>query len=181
MRCFSVESPSAGKDHEPRTPWAGSLILACLGLGFAASAVEYERVAATAQRNRADTLAAMDSVHEGRLEDVGKFLSNPQTRLIRLAPSDDAAVSSAVIAWNSAEQRGYLFCDELPVLDTGERYELWAVGAANPVKLASIEARVGSSVYAFQAETAIAGKTRVEVTAGARSGNKVAILAGEID
>src|SRR5580658_4548372 len=124
-----MEMSNTGENQDPRTPWAGSLILACLGLGFAASAVEFERVAATAQRNRANTLAAVDSVYEGRLEDIGKFLSDPQTRLIRLAPSDDAGISSAVVAWNAAAQRGYLLCDDLPVLNSGNNYEMWAISA----------------------------------------------------
>ena len=163
-------------------PWAAPLILACLGLGFAASAVEYERVVATAQRDRADALAAIDSVYEGRLEDIGKFLSDPQTRLIRLAPSEDASISGAVIAFNGPEQRGYLLCDDLPMLGSGDNYEMWAIGAgAVPVKIASFEAKVGHSVYSFQARAAIGGKTRLEVTAGARSHGKVAVLAGEID
>jgi hypothetical protein len=165
-----------------RSSWPGLLIFACLGLGFAASAVEYERVTATAQRDRAEVLATMDSVEEGRLEDIGKFLASPQTRIIHLSPSDGAGIGSAVIAWNAPQQRGYLLCDRLPVLDPGDVYEVWAISAAeDAMKLASIEAKVGNSVYSFQAAGIIAGKTRVEVTAGARSPNKSPILSGEID
>ncbi len=108
---------------EERTTWPMVLFFACLGLGFAASAVEYERVTATAQRNRADVLAAVDSVMEGRMEDLGKFLSNPQTQLIHLASTADSGFAGAVIAWNSSEQRGYLMCDQLPVLNEGDKYE----------------------------------------------------------
>lgn len=170
------------EDEPTRSSWTGLLIFACLGLGFAASAAQYERITATAQRSRADIFADMDSVVEGRLEDVGKFLANPQTRLIRLSPSDETGIRGAVIAWNAAAQRGYLLCDQLPVLDQGDTYQLWAIGAANdPVRVATFKPRIGNSVYSFQAGSEIAGKMRVEITAGARSPDKSPILAGEID
>jgi hypothetical protein len=175
-----------GESGEERTTWPVVLFFACLGLGFAASAVEYERVTATAQRDRADVLAAVDSVMEGRMEDLGKFLSNPQTQLIHLASTADSGFAGAVIAWNSSEQRGYLMCDQLPVLEQGDKYEVWAISSADgAVKLASIQAKAGSSIYSFEASGllggSVAAKTRVEITAGARSPNKSPMWAGEIE
>jgi hypothetical protein len=172
--------------REERSTWPLVLIFACLGLGFTASAVQYERVSATVQRDRADILAGVDSVMEGRLEDIGKFLSNPQTQLIHLAPSADSGIASAVIAWNSAQQRGYLMCDQLPILEQGDNYELWAISSSDgAVKLASIQAKAGRSVYSFQPTgllgASVAAKTRVEITAGARSPNKSPMWAGEIE
>jgi hypothetical protein len=158
------------------------LIFACLALGFAASAVQYERIAATSQRNRAELLATADSRMEGQLEDLGKLLSEPQTRMIRLTGSPGSSVANAVIAWNAAARRGYLLCDQLPVLDSGSGYELWALhGSDDPVKIATIVAKAGDSVYLFQAWREMEGKIRLQITAGPRSSGKPPILVGDIE
>jgi hypothetical protein len=156
------------------------LIFACLALGFAASAVQYERLAATSQRNRAELLATADSRTEGQLEDLGKFLSQPQTRMIRLTGPAGSSVANAAIAWNAATGRGYLLCDQLPVLDGG--YEIWLLhGHDDPVKIATLSAKAGQSVYLFQAWREMDGKIRLQITAGPRSSGKAPILAGEIE
>jgi len=177
-----AERPAANAAPPRRSGWAGVLILACLALGFAGSAVQYERVAATSERNRAEILAAADSRTEGQLEDLGKLLSDPQTRMVRMAGLPGSSVANAVIAWNAGARRGYLLCDQLPVLDSGGGYELWALhGGDEPVKIATIVAKAGDSVYLFQAWRAMDGKIRLEITAGARSSGKAPILAGEIE
>ncbi|MGD0768827.1 MAG: anti-sigma factor [Tepidisphaeraceae bacterium] len=177
-----VEPGAANAAHGRRSGWAGLLIFACLALGFAGSAVQYERVAATSQRNRAEVLATADSRVEGQLEDLGKLLSDPQTRMIRLTGLPGSSVANAVIAWNGAARRGYLLCDQLPVLDSGSGYELWMLhGGDEAVKIASIVAKAGQSVYLFQAWGAMDGKIRLEITAGKRSTGKAPILAGEIE
>jgi hypothetical protein len=176
-----AQRPAASPTAGGRSGWAGVLVFACLALGFAASAVQYERVAVTSQRNRAEILATADSRVEGQLEDLGKFLSDPQTRMIRLTGSAGSPVANAVIAWNTAARRGYLLCDQLPVLDSGNGYELWALhGGDEAVKIATIVAKAGDSVYLFQAWRAMDGKIRLQITAGPRSSGKPPILAGEI-
>ena len=175
-----TEPGAASATHGSRLPWLSLLVLACLAMGFAASAVQYERIAATNQRNRAELLATADSRMEGQLEDLGKFLSQPQTRIIRLTGSAGSSIANAVIAWNAAAGRGYLLCDQLPVLDCG--YEIWVLhGGDDPVKIATIVAKAGDSVYLFQALGAMDGKIRLEITAGPRSSDKPPILVGEIE
>ncbi|MGD0387943.1 MAG: anti-sigma factor [Tepidisphaeraceae bacterium] len=176
-----VNRAAASAAHGRRSNWSGLLVFACLALGFVASAVQYERVAATSQRDRAEILATADSRMEGQLEDLGKLLSDPQTRMVRLTGSPGSSVANAVIAWNAAARRGYLLCDQLPVLDSGSGYELWALhGGDDPVKIATIVAKAGDSVYLFQAWGEMDGKIRLQITAGPRSSDKPPILAGEI-
>jgi hypothetical protein len=178
----NAERPAASPAYGKGSGWAGVLVFACLALGFAGSAVQYERVAATNQRNRAELLATADSRMEGQLEDLGKLLSDPQTRMVRLTGLPGSSVANAVIAWNAAARRGYLLCDQLPVLDSGSGYELWALhGGDEAVKIATIVARAGDSVYLFQAWRQMDGKIRLEITAGARSPGKPPILSGEIE
>jgi hypothetical protein len=167
----------------PRSAWPTVVIFACLALGFLASAVEFQRTTIQTQRQQTQVLATADSEVEGRMEDVGKFLSDPQTKNIHLLGADGQAVSHAVIAWNAAQQSGYLFCDQLPVLDTGIGYELWGLRpSADPVKIASVQATAGTSVYPFRIrDHGMEIGNRIEITAGPRSATNSALLSGQVD
>jgi hypothetical protein len=184
--------PVAGGGYEPRrivvsnqsngTGWSIILVFACVALGFTASAADYERIVATSERNQRELLATECSAVEGQLEDLGKFLANPHTRLIPLAGSGEFAADPAAIAWNAVERHGYFLCDDLPVLDAGSGYELWALqGMAEPVKIEMWNTKPGISVYPFRFWQPIAGKMRLEVTAGPRSVQKNPFFAGEIE
>jgi hypothetical protein len=165
-----------------RSGWSIVLIFACVALGFTASAADFERIVASRERNEAELLATECSTAEGKLEDLGKYLADPNTRLISLTRSGEYAARPAVIAWNSPQRQGYFLCDDLPVLDAGEGYELWALsGSDDPVKVATIDARPGDSVYPFRIWQTTAGKLRLEITAGSRSQEKSPVFAGEIE
>jgi hypothetical protein len=162
-----------------RSNWAGILVIACLALGFTSSAVEYERSRARSERDRANVLATADSEVEGRLEDLGKFLAGPQTRLIRLSGLDPSA-PEAVIAWNSSLRRGYLLCDQLPALDAQVDYEVWVIhGSDAPARLAGVNPLAGVSVYPLQAVQDIEEKDHLEITAGPRSVGKSPMFSGD--
>ncbi len=165
--------------------WGTTLVLACLALGFTASAVEYERVQVKGERDRVGLLGAADSEVEGKLEDLGKFLAEPQTSVIRLTRPDSGADSSpianAALAWNGSQQKGYLLCDELRALDPAVMYELWIRrGSDEPMKIAGIEPKAGVSVYLFRA-SGVKSQDRLEITAGPPSAGKSPILSGEFD
>jgi len=176
------DARNGGRPTIQRGPgWSLVLVVACVALGFSASAAEYERVAASSERNRAEVLATTCSTVEGQLEDIGKFMAAPHTRIVTLQPLPGMATSSAVIAWNSSQQDGYFLCDDLPVLDAGSGYEIWALHAGDdPVKVATVNAKPGASVYPFRS-WAIPGKLRIEVTSGPRSAAKTPIFAGDIE
>lgn len=181
-QCGHGSNPPPTRTGRPIT-----LVFACAALGFVASALQYERVVAGTERNRAELLAMAYSTAQGQLEDFGRFLSDPHTRLISLAASESVASKRAVIAWNAADRTGYFLCDDLPVLDSGTNYELWALhGSDDPVKLASIGAKPGDSIYPLGSWPVgswrgIEGKIRVEVTAGPRSVAKTPVFSGEIE
>jgi hypothetical protein len=166
----------------PGTGWAMVLVFACIALGFVASVAEYERMDASTERNRAELLATSYSTIEGQLEDIGKFLADPHTRIISLKGSQGLSSTAAVIAWNTAEQNGYFLCDALPTLDSGTGYEIWTLHENDdPVKVATINAKPGASVYPFRSWQAIPGKLRLEVTAGPRAAVKTPVFAGDIE
>jgi hypothetical protein len=161
--------------------WGTTLVLACLALGFTASAVQYERVRARSELERAGVLADASSEVEGQLEDLGKFMAEPGTRVIRLTESDSSPIASAAIAWNESEQRGYLLCDDLPALDPSMAYELWVRrGSDEPMRIAGIHSKAGMSVYQFRA-SGVKSRDRLEITAGPPSAGKSPILSGEFD
>jgi len=166
-----------------RSAWPTVVIFACLAVGFLASAVEFQRSTIQTQRQQSQVLATADSEVEGRMEDVGKFLSDPQTKYIHLTGSDGQPASHAVIAWNPAQQSGYLFCDQLPVLDPGIGYELWGLRpSADPVKIASVQPAAGTSVYPFRIrDHGFEIGNRIEITAGPRSATNSALLSGQVD
>jgi hypothetical protein len=152
-----------------------------LALGFTASAVEYEQARVKGERERAGVLAAADSEMQGRLEDLGKFIADPQTRVIRLTGENSSLISNAVIVWNATEEKGYLLCDELKTLEPAMMYELWIKhGTDEPMKVAGIEPRPGMSVYLFRA-SGVKSQDRLEITAGPPSTGKSPILSGEFD
>lgn len=176
-------TPTSGDapDLRPRRAnWSGTLILACLALGFTASAIKVEQSRIRSEQDRANILATADSAVESRLEDLGRFLAEPQTRLVRLSRLDPSA-SDAVIAWNSSLRRGYLLCDGLPPLDPQVDYEMWVMrGSGAPVRLAGVNARAGISAYPFQADGDLEQKDHVEITAGPREAGKSPIFSGDI-
>jgi hypothetical protein len=167
--------------------WPIILIFACAALGFTASMVDYERSAMRSERDRAEMLATDCALAQGQLEDLGKFLSDPGTRLIPLTGSGALGSSTASIAWNMSRGHGFLLCDSLPVLDAGSGYEIWAQQVGDgPVKLVTVDARPGMSIYPLQLSGANisganSGKMRVEITAGPRAEDKTPIFAGEIE
>jgi hypothetical protein len=163
------------------TGWGMTLVLACLALGFMGSAVEYERVRVKGERERAGLLATADSEVEGRLEDLGKFLADPGTSVIRLTGADSSPIADAVIAWNASEQKGYLLCDNLKALQPATVYEMWVRrGSDEPMRIAGIEPKAGVSVYLFRA-SGVKSQDRLEITAGPPSTGKSPILSGEFD
>jgi hypothetical protein len=177
------EQPGITASNQPHgTGWSIILVFACVALGFTASAADYERIVATSERDHAGLVATECSAVEGQIEDLGKFLADPNTRLIPLAGSSEFAAAPAAIAWNSVERRGYFLCDDLPILDTGRGYELWALhGMDDPVKIAMWDSKPGTSVYPFRVWQPTTGKTRLEITAGPRSSQKGPVFAGEIE
>jgi hypothetical protein len=182
MNSGADEQHGDSLSNQSGSGWLLILILACVALGFTASATEYERVAASNERNHAELLATECSAVEGHLEDLGKFLADPHTRLFPLMGSEEFARNYAVIAWNTSEQKGYFMCDNLPVRDAGSGYEIWALhGNDEPLKVTTIDAKPGASVYPFRTSQGKTGKMRLEVTAGPRSLENSPVFAGEIE
>jgi hypothetical protein len=162
--------------------WGGALVVACLILGVLGSLVQYERSELRSEQARAAGFQTEDSLMEARSEDLGRFLAQPQTRLIRLTGTDASSDVEAALALNPAKPMGYFLCDQLQALDHGSHYEIWTrSGAEEARQMGGIDARPGVSVYPFKADLDLKGANRVEITAGPRSAGNGPIFVGEMD
>jgi hypothetical protein len=87
----------------------------------------------------------------GQQEELGRLLSDSQTRQAPLAPTPGSAVRYATFAWNDEKGQGALFCDQLEPLPAGSRYQIWAgsTESADATRLAELDARPGVAVYPF--------------------------------
>jgi hypothetical protein len=163
------DAPRPAVRYVYRVSWGGTLVLACLALGLCGSAIQIERAQVARERAHMAALAAASSLLESQQEDLGKLLADPQTRLVALHAADAAAIGQATFAWNDHLQQGAIFCDHLPVSESGLPYVIQAYNgsssgpASPPVQIGSLQVRPGVSVYFFQSTSAVQPVRRIEV------------------
>lgn len=161
--------------------WAGVLIVCCLALGFLAAMFHWQQTRYQTERDRAGTLLTAAELSMARAESLGRNMADPRTRLIRLSGPMLAETGGAALAYNEAIHWAALFCDQLPVLDSGRHYEIWAGDDEAPwARLASIDAQPGTSVYAFHWSAAPGRLQRIEISAGPRLSRQQPLLSGRI-
>jgi anti-sigma-K factor RskA len=80
-------------------------------------------------RNQLMTLQASVSSQE----ELVKFLSDPQARLISLSGLEPSPGAAARLVWNPITRRGFLLTSGLPQNPTDKAYELWAIAGKEPV------------------------------------------------
>jgi len=161
--------------------WAGVLIICCLALGFLAAMFHWEQARYQTERDRAATLLTAAELGMARAESLGRNLADPRTRLIHLSGPLLTEAGGAALAYNEAIHWAALFCDRLPRLDSGRHYEIWAgADQSQWVRLASIDAEPGTSVYAFHWSAAPGRLQRIEISAGPRVSQQPPLLSGQI-
>jgi hypothetical protein len=166
----------------PGVSWVPALVVACAMVGILASDVQIQRVRFGNEQQRVDRLGAAAQLFAGRNEELGQLMADSHTQLIRLGPIDGASgIPAASIAWNAARSRGALFCDELPVQDSGRSYGIWAINVGGvAAQLADINVQPGVSVYPFESANSFLQAARFEITAGLRSTRQPVVLAGTV-
>jgi hypothetical protein len=174
-----------------RVNWGATLIIACLALGLSAGVIQLERAQIAQQRNRMAAVTAAASLRESQEEDLGKLLADPETRLVPFEA--DAAIGQATVAWNERLQQGAIFCDHLPISDSGQPYAVVAYdsppgqpatdqpGSGHAGKdrtitgqsrqIATLQVRPGVSVYFFSSGSPIHLVRRIEVISSDNSPN----------
>jgi hypothetical protein len=170
----------ARRNSTPISTWAVSVIFACLALGFLGSAIGSLSRELGHEQHQANVSKTAAQFAEGLNEDMGKLLADPHTQLVRL--SSGALLSAdAAIAWNGTTHDGALFCDKLPMLDSPQAYEIWAIaGSDQGAKLGEVRPAPGVSVYPFHYSDGLDHLSRFEVTAGSREAGKPPVLTGAV-
>jgi hypothetical protein len=98
----------------PGGDWGTALVFACLAIGFCMSWGTYEMHGRLSETNQARAFRHDLDIVVSRQSDLGWLLSDPRTKLIRLAPvGDHSPVRAASVAWNESMQRGAIFCNDL--------------------------------------------------------------------
>ena len=119
--------------EKPATPWlwwslAGGLAAAALLI-----AVSWNLIASRNQvRELQGQLAALQSQVNER-EEVIRFLSDPQVRIVNLAALPASPGASGQLLWNPRSRTGLLLVTGLPPTTADKAYELWGIAGAEPV------------------------------------------------
>jgi anti-sigma-K factor RskA len=115
------------------SPWlwwslAGGLAAAALLI-----AVSWNLIASRNQvRELQGRLAALQSQVNER-EEVIRFLSDPQVRIVNLAALPASPGASGQLLWNPRSSAGLLLVTGLPPTTADKAYELWGIAGAEPV------------------------------------------------
>jgi hypothetical protein len=159
----------------------GTLVFACLAIGLLASAVQVQRLRIHNEQQRATVMATTADLYAGKSQELGQLMADSHTQLIRLSSAENSPVRGASMAWNAGRRRGALFCDQLPIQNAGQSYEIWAVDAGGSAsQMADVKAEPGVSVYPFRSAVGTANANRFEVTDGPRLPGQGPILSGAV-
>ncbi|MGA2583447.1 MAG: hypothetical protein ABSG31_09240 [Tepidisphaeraceae bacterium] len=175
--------PDSGRDNSNSNvqTWAGTVVIACMAIGLLSAICRFEMARLQAERERAMNLAGEASLVEAQQEDLGKLLSDPDTRLIPLSATNYSDLRGATMAWNERLQRAVLFCDKLPILGDADQYEIWVADSSGTFsRLGGVDAHPGVSVYPIRFAALASPMSRLEITAGPRELAKGPVLVGEI-
>ena len=154
-------------------------MVACVAMGILGAYVEVQGTRLSDEKAIANSLKTSATVLQSRDEDVGRVMADAHTRFIHLVGSDGTPAASATAAWNQAMGSGFLFCDQLPAIDSGLKYQVWMIDSGNEaVSLGVLDAQPGVSVYDFHPGGPIGVPVRIEVTAGGRRAGKPPVLTG---
>jgi hypothetical protein len=160
--------------------WAGVLVLYCLAAGLMAAMLEMERSQYAAERDHARLTATSYALAEARQEDLGRNLSDGQTRIIHLTATEPRFLAGA-LALNESLHWGALFCDGLGPRDMGQPFKIWSIGAGGAAtQLSEIRPAPGVSVYPFEWASDVSPIQRVEITAGSGAAGAAAIFSGSL-
>jgi hypothetical protein len=97
--------------------------------------------------------------------DMATFLTDPRTRLYRLATHHTASAGSVTIAWQEETHSGFLIGDRLPQPADDQRYAIWHVDTAGKVQHAADFRPDPGGTYA---QFHLAGPAATDATAGFR-------------
>jgi anti-sigma-K factor RskA len=126
-------APTRATTEKAPSPWlwwslAGGLAAAALLI-----AVSWNLIAS---RNQVRELQGRLATLQGQVnerEEVIRFLSDPQVRIVNLAALPASPGASGQLLWNPRSRNGLLLVTGLPPTTADKAYELWGIAGAEPV------------------------------------------------
>ncbi|NJC24568.1 anti-sigma factor [Neolewinella antarctica] len=79
-------------------------------------------------------------------QELNQLLTNPATRNVILAGSDNAPGSQAIVFHNVERDQTKFRATNLPTPPTGRQYQLWAIGDDGPVSIAVLDENLDADV-----------------------------------
>jgi hypothetical protein len=163
----------------PGSTWGAPLFFACLSMGLLAAFISVEWSRLANEQDLTNSLKTAATLAQSRDEDLGRLLADPNTRVVKLVAGDGSSIHNASAAWNPRLESGFLFCDQLPVLDAPAKYHVWLIDSdSSAISLGALDAKPGVSVYTFTAERPAQSAARIEITSGDRQPGKAPLLTG---
>jgi len=125
--------PKAAALEKPASPWLWWSLAGGLAATALLIAVSWNLLASRNQvRELQGRLAALQGQVNER-EEVIRFLSDPQVRIVNLAALPASPGASGQLLWNSRLRTGLLLVTGLPTTTADKAYELWGIAGAEPV------------------------------------------------
>jgi anti-sigma-K factor RskA len=114
-------------------PWLWWSVTGALAAAALLIAVSWNLIASRNQvRELQGRLAALQGQVNER-EEVIRFLSDPQVRIVNLAALPASPGASGQLLWNVRVRTGLLLVTGLPPTTADKAYELWGIAGAEPV------------------------------------------------
>jgi hypothetical protein len=178
--------------------WAVAAILAVVASYFAALSIT-TRWQLTGQKDQAELASLELRSAEQRIE-ANRIVTDRQIAdlqretaldLLKIAPlaapDDHGSRPVAIAVWNPFKQKGVLFAQDLPKLNTDESYQLWAIvtDQKKPVSngVFTVDAQ-GRARVAFRCDTAAGSATGFFITreskAGGASSPRAIVATGQL-
>jgi hypothetical protein len=163
----------------PASTWGAPLFFACLSMGLLAAFISVEWSKLANEQDLTNSLKTDATLSQSRDEDLGRLLADPNTHVVKLVANDGSSIHNAAVAWNPRLVSGFLFCDQLPVLDAPSKYHVWLIGSdSSAISLGALDAKPGVSVYMFTPEQPVQSALRIEITSGDGQPGKTPLLTG---
>ena len=141
--------PTLRTDHVRRsvTPswWFSAAAVLVLVISNVLWAMQSDRVS----RSLADAQSA-SAAAEAQVDQVLGLLLGDNTDQISLVSSEASATQVALLLWNSDSNQAALYTQGLPMLPTGETYQLWLIDGETPVSAGIFAADDTADALTFQ-------------------------------
>jgi anti-sigma-K factor RskA len=126
-------SPTRAITEKSASPWLWWSLASGLAAAALLIAVSWNLIASRNQvRELQGRLAALQGQVNER-EEVIRFLSDPQVRIVNLAALPASPGASGQLLWNSRSRTGLLLVTGLPPTTADKAYELWGIAGTEPV------------------------------------------------